>query len=130
MLCAEISIGECTNLHVIRKSTSRDRSYTTRHLDLMLYFMLKQLTISFFKQNNAIHIELVLWRTYLKLKQYIIWNTQHALITWIQSSKFGTHSDDLLQRDWGFLYCPVLWCNYWGVGTYSSENLFIMSSNP
>lgn len=46
-------------------------------------------------------------------------NSQHALLTWIQSSMYEIHSDDALKRNWGLLLFS---------GTL--ENLSIMSSNP
>ncbi|GFU21965.1 hypothetical protein TNCV_1294581 [Trichonephila clavipes] len=53
--------------------------------------------------NGHNRIELVWWRTCLKLKQYSVWNVQRALPDLNQSNMFGTYSDDALLRDQGRL---------------------------
>lgn len=53
MVWTEITIGECTGLHIIRKTTSRVRSYTDESLRPKVVFYVKAINYFFFQTNYA-----------------------------------------------------------------------------
>lgn len=75
-------------------------------------------------------IQLVLWRTCLKLKHNSVWNVLRTLLIWIRSSKFGTCSDDALLWDQGlFLLLETLILHFLWNGTAFLKVLSISSSH-
>ncbi|GFX69511.1 hypothetical protein TNCV_380801 [Trichonephila clavipes] len=78
-----ISIGGRTDLHIIRNGTLTDRRYADEILRPHVIPYTGAIGDSFvFQDDNARpRIELVWWRTCLKLKQYSVWNGQRALLT-------------------------------------------------
>ncbi|GFW51015.1 transposable element Tcb2 transposase [Trichonephila clavipes] len=78
-----ISIGGRTDLHIIRNGPLTGRRYADEILRpyVIPYAGAIGEIPLFSRMTMPNHIELVWWRTCLKLKQYSVWNGQRALLT-------------------------------------------------
>ncbi|GFV33210.1 transposable element Tcb2 transposase [Trichonephila clavipes] len=82
MVWGGISIGGRTDLHIIRNGTLTGRRYADEILRPHVIPYAGAIEIPLFSRMiMADRIELVWWRTCLKLKQYSVWNGQRALLT-------------------------------------------------
>ncbi|GFV60746.1 hypothetical protein TNCV_3878031 [Trichonephila clavipes] len=81
----------------------------TRYFDLMSSLTLEPLEIPLFSRMiMPDRIELVWWRTCLKLKQYSVWNGQRALLTESNRACLGyTRTTDCCATK-ATCYCPRL----------------------
>ncbi|GFV16781.1 hypothetical protein TNCV_4042911 [Trichonephila clavipes] len=99
MVWGGISIGGRTDLHIIQNGTLTGRRYADEILDLMSSLTLEPLEIPLFSRMiMPDRIELIWWRTCLKLK-HTSYGIASVLSDLNQSSMFGTCSDDALLRD-------------------------------
>ncbi|GFT05385.1 transposable element Tcb2 transposase [Trichonephila clavipes] len=83
MVWGGISIGGRTDLHIIRNGTLTGRRYADEILrpHVIPYAGAICLLPLFSRMIMPDRIELIWWRTCLKLKQYSVWNGQRALLT-------------------------------------------------
>ena len=76
-------------------------------------------------------MQLILWRTFLKLKQYSVWSGQHARLISIRLNMFGTHSNDALLQNQVLLLLSKTWRqHFFKSGTVFLKIWWITSSDP
>ena len=98
-------VGGHTDLYIIRNFSLTAHKCEEEILRPHVVFYTAPIDNSFFLCRIVIDlIQLVLSRTFLKLKHYSVWSSQHAILTSVQLNIFGTHMYDELLKYKG----PVL----------------------
>lgn len=83
MLWDGISINKRTDLHIIRNKTLKAQRYAreTESWDVILLAQTSEIPFFF---SMIMPDRIVLWRTCFKLKQFSVWNCQHAFLNPIE----------------------------------------------
>ncbi|GFW54087.1 hypothetical protein TNCV_3828951 [Trichonephila clavipes] len=111
MVWAGIRIGGCNDLHIIRIGNLKAKGMLTKswgRAHVIPYAAAFGVFFLLMQDNARTHTARPV-KNFLKLKQYSVWNDQHALLILTQSSMFGTHSNDALMQDQGFLLLSKTW---------------------